>query len=137
MKKRTPISTIMTKDPITVNHTNTVNDVVNTFKENDIHHIPVVSGENLIGLISKTDIDRISFITNNVDPRANTQVYDSLTIEQVMTSDLECIQEETTVKEAALRLATGKIHALPVLKGEKLTGIVTSTDIIQLLAESI
>jgi CBS domain-containing protein len=135
MKKRTPVSKIMTKDPISVNLSNDVADVVQIFKERNIHHIPVVSGDKLVGMISKTDIDRISYVNSYATEAANTVVYDILKIEQVMTSNLETIQAEDQIKEAAELLARGSYHALPVMEGDKLAGIVTSTDVINYLLE--
>ena len=84
MKRRAPVSKIMTKDPISVNITNDVSDVVQIFKERNIHHIPVVSGDSLIGMISKTDIERISFVTGMDEASANTAVY---TMEQIAEQD--------------------------------------------------
>lgn len=135
MKKRAPISQIMTANPITVNVTNTVSEVVDIFDKNSLRHLPVVSGTKLLGIISKSDIDKISFVTKDQDVKANTAVYDKLNIEQVMTSQVASIQAEDQIREAAEILAKGEFNALPVLNGEKLTGIVTSTDIIKYLLE--
>jgi CBS domain-containing membrane protein len=135
MKKRTPVSKIMTKDPITVNLSNAVADVVQIFKDHNIHHIPVVSGDKLIGMISKTDIDRISFVNSYAMEAASAMVYDILKLEQVMTANLETVQVEDQIKEAAELLARGRYHALPVMDGKKLAGIVTSTDVINYLLE--
>lgn len=135
MKRRAPVSKIMTKDPISVNITNDVSDVVQIFKERNIHHIPVVSGDSLIGMISKTDIERISFVTGMDEASANTAVYTMVSIEQVMTKQLETVQADDHIKEAAELFARGKYHALPVLEGDKLAGIVTTTDVINYLLE--
>jgi len=135
MKKREHVSKIMTSNPITVNTTNKVSDVAKIFAERNIHHIPVVSGDNLIGMISKTDIDKISFVTNLQDDKANTAIYDSLEIEQVMSNQLDTVQQDDEIREAAALLARGRYHAIPVLEGEKLEGIVTSTDVINYLLE--
>ena len=135
MKKRTPVSKIMTANPVSVNMTNSVRDVVDIFNNNNIHHLPVVSGDELKGLISKSDIDRISFVTNSQDEEANTVVYDTLTLDQVMTTDLKTVNEDDQIREAAEMLANGNYHALPVLANNKLSGIVTSTDIIKYLLE--
>lgn len=125
----------MTPNPITVNTTNKVSDVAKIFSEKNIHHIPVVSGSELIGMISKTDIDKVSFVTNLQDEKVNTAIYDSLKIEQIMTNQLDSVQQDDEVREAASLLAKGNYHAVPVLEGEKLTGIVTSTDVIRYLLE--
>lgn len=135
MKKRTPVSKIMTPNPISVNLSNGVTDVVQIFKERNIHHVPVVSGEELIGMISKTDIDRISYVDAYAGEEANTVVYEMLKLEQVMSKQLETIQADDQIKEAAELLARGQYHALPVMEGNRLIGIVTSTDVINYLLE--
>jgi CBS domain-containing membrane protein len=135
MKKRELVSKIMTPNPITVNTTNKISEVVKIFAEENIHHIPVVSGNDLIGMISKTDIDKVSFVTNLQDEKANTVIYDNLEIEQVMSNQLDTVQTDDQIRDAASLLAGGRYHAIPVLEGKKLEGIVTSTDVINYLLE--
>lgn len=135
MKKRTPVSKIMTPNPISVQLNNKVSEVAEMFKKNNIHHVPVVSGASLIGMVSKTDIDKVSFVTGYADEKANVEIYDNLSIEQVMTKQVETVQSEDQIRDAAELLAKGSYHALPVMEGEELKGIVTSTDVIKYLLE--
>ncbi len=135
MKKRTPVSKIMTTNLISVNSSHKVSDVAQLFKDHDIHHVPVVSGDKLIGMISKTDIDRVSFIMDSQDAKANIAIYDNLNLEQVMTKQLDTIQVDDQIKDAAELLAKGSYHALPVIENQNLAGIVTSTDIIKYLLD--
>ena len=135
MKKRELVSKIMTSNPITVNTTNKVSEVAKIFAEENIHHIPVVSGEDLIGMISKSDIDKISFVTDLQDAKVNKAIYDNLQIEQVMSNQLDTVQSDDQIRDAAALLAGGRYHAIPVLEGKKLEGIITSTDVINYLVE--
>ena len=135
MNKRTPVSKIMTKDPISVHLSQHLRDVNQIFKERNIHHLPVVSGDKVIGVISKNDIERISFVSSIGNGNVDTTIYDVLTIEQVMTKDVETVEETDEIREAAAILARGTFHALPVTRDNKLTGIVTSTDMINHLLE--
>ena len=125
----------MTSSPITISTTSNISEVAQIFKERNIHHVPVLSGEKLVGMVSKTDIDRISFVTDMQDEKANIAIYDNLKLDQVMTKQLETVQVEDQIKDAAQLLAKGSYHALPVLEGDKLQGIVTSTDVINYLLE--
>lgn len=137
MKKRTPISKIMTDKVITLNHTDDLFEAEKLFKENHIRHIPVVSGGNIIGMLSYTDLMRISF-ADAVDEGAkdvDTSIYNMLSIEQVMTKKLVTVSSDTTIKEVAEVLAKNEFHALPVVDGGKLAGIVTTTDLINYLIE--
>lgn len=137
MKKREPVSHIMTKQVITVNHSNSLEDAEKLFTKNNIRHIPVVSGDELIGMLSLTDLLRISFVDNFGDDEGSidTAVYNMLSIEQVMVSKPVAVQHDATIREVAEILSTKEFHALPVVDGTKLVGIVTTTDLIKYLLE--
>lgn len=138
MKKREPVSAIMTKNVITVNHTNGLNDAEKILRDNNIRHVPVVSGDKLIGILSLTDLMRISFVDSyGIDGEGaiDTAVYNMLSIEQVMASNPIVVSPDTTIKEVAEILAEKEFHALPVVENEKLVGIVTTTDLIKYLLE--
>lgn len=125
----------MTPNIKTVNQTNTLYDVKDMLEEEQFHHVPVVSGDKVVGMLSKTDLQKISFI-NTVDGQGlTTAMYDALTIEQVMTKDVETVQKTDTIHDVAVTLAKNQFHALPVMDGDKLMGIVTTTDLIDYLIE--
>jgi CBS domain-containing membrane protein len=115
------------------------NDTLETaeklFKKHKIRHIPVVSGQTIKGMLSYTDLLRISFAdavdedTDTVD----TVVYNMFDIEQVMAKNLVSVSSTTTIKEVAEVLASKEFHALPVIDDNKLVGIVTTTDLIKYL----
>ena len=51
-----PVSTIMTKDVIFVAERDRLSTVRDIFNENRIHHLPVVRGGKVVGIISKEDL---------------------------------------------------------------------------------
>lgn len=135
MKKRESITHIMSSDLLTVNVTDHLNKVREMMEQNNIHHVPVVSGEQLKGMLSMTDIKRISFVNNYNSTDISTAMFDGLSIEQVMTKDLVTLQKSDYILDAAEILSKNEFHALPVLEDEKLVGIVTSTDLIKYLLD--
>lgn len=137
MKKRTPISEIMTKNVITLNHTDELETAEQLFKSHNIRHIPVVSGDKIIGMLSYTDLLRISFADaiDEEDDSVDTVVYNMFTIEQVMAKNLVSITSNTIIKEVAEILAKKEFHALPIVDNNKLVGIVTTTDLINYLID--
>ncbi|WP_048331483.1 CBS domain-containing protein [Bizionia psychrotolerans] len=137
MKKRTPVSEIMTKTVITLNHTDELETAEKLFKSKKIRHIPVVSGKEIKGMLSYTDLLRISFADaiEEDDDSVDTVVYNMFTIEQVMAKNLVSVPSTTTIKEVAEILATKEFHALPVVDDNELVGIVTTTDLINYLIE--
>src|SRR6185295_17222061 len=54
--KDTPISELMTKNPFTVAPENTIEDCMNIMTEKHIRHLPVVTGEKIVGVISIGDV---------------------------------------------------------------------------------
>lgn len=137
MKNRVPVSVIMTKEVIKLNSTDDLTKAELLFKQNKIRHIPVVSGKHIKGMLSYTDLLRISFV-DAVDDEAedvDTTVYDMFTIDQVMAKNLITICPETTIRETAEILSKNEFHALPVCDGETLVGIVTTTDLLKYLLE--
>lgn len=137
MKKRAPISTIMTKNIIALNRTDDLETAEKLFKQHNIRHIPVVSGDNIIGMLSYTDLLRISFAdsVSEDEHEVDTVVYNMFTIDQVMAKNLVSVSSDTTIKEVAEILASKEFHAIPVVDNSKLVGIVTTTDLINYLLE--
>jgi len=133
MKKRTPISKIMSTNIKTVNTTQNLKEVSSIFEEEHIRHIPVVSGSKVIGIISKTDLERISFVDAFNKDKVATAMYDILSIEQVMTKDPMTVNQQDTIYDVSTILSQHDFHALPVLDGNGIVGIVTSTDLIKYL----
>ncbi|WP_187658355.1 CBS domain-containing protein, partial [Flavobacterium macrobrachii] len=97
----------------------------------------VVSGNKIIGMLSYTDLLRISFAdaVDEEETSVDVTVYNMFSVEQVMARNLVTVSPETTIKEVAEILASKEFHALPVCEGELLVGIVTTTDLIKYLIE--
>ena len=136
MKKREPISHIMTKSVVTVNQNDDLKEVVAKLKSNSIRHIPVVNGKEVIGIISRTDINRLTFgaLFDGQDG-ADEAILDMLTISQIMTSKPKTVSSDTVIKDLAEIFVKEEFHALPVVDNGVLKGIVTTTDVIRYLLE--
>lgn len=61
MKKSVPVSSIMTKNVVKLNLSDDLTKAEILFKKHHIRHIPVVNGNVIIGMLSYTDLLRISF----------------------------------------------------------------------------
>lgn len=84
----------------------------------NIHHLPVIDcDKNLLGLLSWTDIQH--FKENELLMK---------TIEEIMVKKPITITEFDTLDKAQMIMEKNKFHSLPVLRNEKLVGIITSND---------
>lgn len=137
MKKNEPVATVMTKNLTTVHEGEPISKLRRLFEDNKIHHVPVVRGDKLLGIVSTSDILRISFGEfGNQDGRELDAILDhTYKLEDVMNANPTTVSSHGTVRDAAKLLSSGDFHALPVVDGETLVGIVTSTDLINYLIE--
>ncbi|KFF07380.1 CBS domain-containing protein [Flavobacterium reichenbachii] len=136
MKKREPISHIMTKTVVTVNQNDDLKKVVEMLKLNSIRHIPVVNGKEVVGIISRSDINRLTFgALFEGQEGADEAILDMLTISQVMTSKPKTIASDAIIRDVAAVFVKEEFHALPVVENSQLKGIVTTTDVLRYFLE--
>ena len=137
MKKRVKVSEIMSTKLLTINlHDGNPGLAKDLMEANQIRHLPVVSGDKLLGIISLTDILRISFGANyGQEGLVDKAIFDSLSLSHVMVHNPKVISSDTTIREAAEILGKEEFHALPVVDDNNLVGIVTTTDMIKYLLE--
>ena len=137
MKKNDPVTHIMSKKPVTLDSSDPVSKARQLFETTGVHHLPVVKGEALEGILSWTDFLRISFGEfGNQDSRGLDAVLDhTYTLRDVMKADPVTMPSTGTVRDAAHILSNNTFHSVPVVDGGKLVGIVTSTDLIRYLVE--
>ncbi len=134
-----PISEIMSTNIIALNRDDDLETAEILFKRHKIRHIPVVNGEIIIGMLSYSDLLRISFADAVYDneEEVDTLVYNMFTIEQVMAKNIVTVPPTATIKDVAKILAKKEFHALPVVDNGSLVGIVTTTDLINYLLKQL
>ena len=139
MRKNEPITTVMTRDPVTVNLANKPSDVRRIFTEHRFHHLPVVDGGKLVGIISSSDVLRFFADAWGTDARALDAAVDAtFTLEQWMIPAPRALAETDTVRDAVRALSAGTFHAVPITGATgQLVGIVTSTDLLRYLLEQL
>ncbi|MEZ6186499.1 MAG: CBS domain-containing protein [Planctomycetota bacterium] len=137
MKRNESIQKVMTTKLVTVHTAMKVSEARRTLAEGSFHHLPVVSGDELVGLISASDLTKVEIAGWGTDRRSLDAVLDhQFTITDLMTKDVETLPTSAKVKDAANLLAEGRFHSVPVVDEHKnLKGLVTSTDLIRYLAD--
>jgi CBS domain-containing protein len=137
VKKNESIKKVLTKDVITTHVGEAVSQVRKTFVKEGFHHMPVVSGKKLIGMVTSSDILGISVEGIPSDARSMDAYLDhQFNIEGLMKKDLKTLPTKSTVADAAEALSEGNFHAVPIVDDEgNLEGLVTSTDLIRFLRD--
>ncbi len=132
---KTMVSQIMTTTVITVRPTDTMDRVSDIFRTNNIHHIPVVEENKVVGILSKSDFYRLqhtfSFFKNERSEAYNDALMRSLLVREVMTKQVAKLQPEDTLELAVGFFRENLFHALPVVDKEgNLVGIITTFDLL-------
>ena len=129
----TKVSTIMTKDVITVDMDTSLKTICAIFKERKFHHLLVVEGKKMFGVISDRDVLKA------VSPFLNTlaeQARDLSTLKkrahQIMSRKPTTITKDMDLRDAARLMLQKNISCLPVLSSEgEIEGIVTWKDLLK------
>jgi len=133
-----PVKTLMTTDLITVNPEDKLMKVKEIFEKNKIHHIPVVSYKQMVGLISKTDFIYFmrGFSRSEEDRFVNEARLRAYKAEDIMTKGLAKLSPNQRINVALDIFLENRFHAIPVVEeaGGELVGIITTFDIIKALA---
>ncbi len=134
MNPERSVSEIMTTQLVTVSPDTKAKEVYEIFKEHDFHHVPVVEkGEVLLGIISKEDFFKVSYILSQqtTGKTWTENQYQSLTAKDFMTNYPMTLDPEDTIGLAADIFLSNKFHALPVVEDFRLVGIITSHDLLR------
>ncbi|NRR91045.1 CBS domain-containing protein [Winogradskyella undariae] len=139
MRTIDPISKIMSTNIIALNREDDLEMAERLFKRHKIRHIPVVREGVVVGMLSYTDLLRISFAdaVEDTDTDVDSLVYNMFTIDQVMIKNVVTVTSDASIKDVAKLLASKEFHAVPVIDNGLLVGIVTTTDLINYLLEQL
>ncbi len=110
-------------------------NVVRLMREKQIRHIPVLEDDKLLGIISDRDVFRGSRREEgeHAASASELRVSHEDEVRRIMSTDLETLELDATLADAAKKMVFHKIGALPVLDQEKLVGIITETDLLRAL----
>jgi acetoin utilization protein AcuB len=90
-----------------------------------VHHLIVEKDGKIVGVLSERDL-------------GGTKVGASAgVVSDVMTEDVLTVAPETTIRQAANLLRGHSIGCLPVVDGERPVGIVTTTDLLELIGRGV
>jgi CBS domain-containing protein len=113
------VKDLMTKNVITIDSGKTIVEAAVLMSENDIGDLVVMENNIPIGIVTERDIVR-----RVLAERKSAET----SISEVMTTPLKVIDPDAPIKEAARRMVNKKIRRLPVIKDNKLVGILTAAD---------
>ena len=142
------VADIMTKDVVTVTRETTVRELARIFESRHFGSLPIVDGEGcLSGIVTASDLieqgrslhiptvislfDWIIPLEGERSLERDLQKMTAQTAGEICSSQVVTVAPSDPVSTAADIMSSHKLHALPVVDGKKLVGMVSRIDIIR------
>ncbi len=127
----------MSQRPITIGEDASVDEALHLMHGEHVRRLPVVDKHGkMVGIVSEMDLLKVS-----PSPATSLSIYEipyllsKIKMRDVMTRDVVTVTEGTPLEEAARVMVENKIGGLPVLRGDKLVGIITESDMFKVFME--
>ena len=116
------IRALMIPDPISITEKTSIKEAIEVMKVNSIRHLPVTGeGNMLVGFVTLADL-RMGLIPSMVA---------GLTLSDLMIKNPIIVDPDSEIEIAAQLIYKHKISGIPVVKKEKLVGIITESDMLR------
>jgi CBS domain-containing protein len=142
---------IMTSNVITVQKDTTVNELAEIFWKNKISGAPVLDDNgNVVSVVTESDLidqtkkvhiptminilDSVIFLESSKKTEKEIKKMAGNRVQDICSMDLVSVSEDTGLDEIATIMSEKKVHTLPVIKDDKLVGVIGKSDIIRSMA---
>ncbi len=139
---------IMTKDVVTVTKETSIRELAEMFTMRKISCAPVVDAEgDLIGIVTETDLveqdkslhiptvislfDWVIYLESGKKFEKELKKMTGQNVGDIYTTEVETVAPTTPISEVADIMSTKKVHAIPVVDGKKVFGIIARIDLIR------
>ena len=129
------VGDVMQKSVVTISANERLSTVEDIMTLGHVRHMPVVQAGKLVGVVSERDLLRssLSHLMDHRDEERRAFLH-VVEIVRVMSTPPVVTTPDSTIADAARVMAERKIGCLPVVEGDTLVGMVTETDVLQLVA---
>jgi acetoin utilization protein AcuB len=127
----------MSHHPITVTQDVGIEEALKIMRDEKVRRLPVLNRRGLLaGIVSEKDL-----LLASPSPATSLSIHEmhyllsKMKVSQVMTKDVITVTEYTLLEEAACIMVDNKIGGLPVMRDDRLVGIITETDLFKIFIE--
>lgn len=134
VRRRPPtVRDLMTPDPYTLAPRDTLAALYDLMDTRRVRHVPIVDSDGeLVGLLTHTDLAMTALGSLSDLPLSQERdLLQRRRIREVMVTEVETIDPDAPLVEAAQTLFENKIGCLPVVEGNRLVGILTESDFVR------
>ena len=127
---------LMTSNVTSLQDTDTMLDAAMIFARSSLRHLPILHDTALVGVLTERDVKRFApGLLSGVSSAQYNEVMETTPLSKVMTRNPMTLKPDQDVSDAADIFATKRFGCLPVVDEGMVVGIVTTTDMLRLLAQ--
>jgi CBS domain-containing protein len=124
------VGRVMTEAVLSIDVEESAGAVLRLFAGYPLHHLPVLSGQKVVGMLSSADVMKLEAFLPKTGVPADDYLDRRISIRSLLRAPVITIGPQQTLIEAARLMASHGFHALPVVDAqEHLLGIITTTDV--------
>ena len=125
----------MSKNVITVDVNDSMQDAMKHLKEHDIRMLPVMKKDKLVGIVTDRDLKKASASdATTLEIHELLYLLTKIKVKDIMTKDVITVPPDYTVEETAQVLEKNRISGVPVIDSDgQLAGTITQTDLFRVL----
>lgn len=123
---------IMTANPIRVDITTSLQEVAEQLFAQDVRHLPVVRGQELVGIVSSRDLAPYT-----MGLQKNTGDLSLVPVGEILTTDVLTVNTEHDISEVIELMIDHRVGAIPVIEAgtRHLQGIISYVDVLKTMQE--
>jgi acetoin utilization protein AcuB len=130
------VAIFMTKDPLTVTKQSSIYHARKMMEEHNIRRLPVLDGDRLVGIVSKSDIMEAGPPdSSNYSIHELNNFFSQIPVSEIMTKHPLTVTPDTPIEVAAKLMRKYKIASLPVMDCGKVVGMITESDLFDAFIE--
>ena len=131
VKTMLSVAEIMTTQPYTLSPDDSLAQARELMAQHHIRHIPVVSGDGcLVGIVTQRDVLAAADSSVLPDQPAHQAEERYVALSSVMTSPVQTVDENASLRGTAMHMQKNKLGCLPVVNNDRLVGIITDSDFV-------
>lgn len=127
----------MTKNPITITADVPISEALDLMRRNKVHRFPVLDKKGkLVGIVTHKDLLHASpSSVTSLSVWEMTYLLSQVTVKEAMSRDVITVREDCPIEEAARLMEDNDIGSLPVMRDDRVVGIITESDLFRLFLE--
>lgn len=132
------VGQFMTREVVVAGLHNQFSEIMAYFAKHKISHMPITKDDQLIGIVSASDVFNAVYSKLATGANVSKETLNAdFEIAHFMVENPVTVNEDTLISEALIMMKEGAFLALPVTENDKIVGIITGKDLVNVFTKEL